>query len=128
MYGIFNVLMIALRNVLKNNGVFVKERTIEQRRERYMVAINPIQAFIKDAVAEDSVVSDVVPKEILYQAYRHFCNEHKLAIQSKETLGKSLKSEFQEGRESCGERRTIWKGVKLIEKYKIELKQETLKV
>ena len=59
-----------------------------------------------------------------------FCDEHKLAVQSKESLGKNLKKmhEFEEGRESSGERRTIWKGIKLTGKYNIELKQETLKV
>ena len=130
--GIFNVLMIALRNVLKNNGVFVSEKTIDQRRERYLLSTDPIEAFIKDAVAEDSVEIDAVTKEMFYQAYRLFCIEHKLAVQSKESLGKILKNKkLEEGRESSGERRTIWKGVKLTEKYNNNVKlerQETLKV
>jgi hypothetical protein len=122
--------MIALRTVLNNNGVFTKEKTIEQRRERYTLAVDPIEAFLNDAVAEDSVELDAVTKENFYQAYFRFCDEHKLAVQSKESLGKNLKKmhKFEEGRESLGERRTIWKGIKLTGKYNIELKQETLKV
>jgi putative DNA primase/helicase len=128
--GVFNVLMVALRTVLNNNGVFTKEKTIEQRRERYTLAVDPIEAFLNDAVAEDSVELDAVTKESFYQAYLRFCDEHKLAVQSKESLGKNLKKmhKFEEGRESSGERRTIWKGIKLTGKYNIELKQETLKV
>ena len=93
-------------------------------------ATNPIEAFLKDAVSEISVESDIVIKERFFQAYMRFCNENKLAVQSKESLGKSLKTthNYKEGRESSGERRTYWKGVKLTEKFNIELKQETLKV
>ena len=38
----------------------LSEKTIEQRRERYVLAANPIEAFLKEAVAEDSIESDVV--------------------------------------------------------------------
>jgi P4 family phage/plasmid primase-like protien len=36
--GIFNVLMIALKRLLNQNRIFINERTIEQRRERYAIA------------------------------------------------------------------------------------------
>jgi phage/plasmid-associated DNA primase len=115
--------MIALRRLLDSNSIFVREKTIEQRRERYVLATNPIEAFLKDAVCENSE-SDIVTKEIFYQAYRSFCNENKLAIQSKESLGKSLKNmnNFKEGRESSRERGTYWRGVKLTENFNFELK------
>lgn len=128
MSGIFNALMIALRRLLKRNRIFTKEKTIEERRERYTLAANPVEAFLEDAVADDSVESDVVVKELLYQAYLHFCKEHKLAILSKESLGKVLKNRFQEGRESSRERRTLWRGIKLAAKYNIAVSQWTLDV
>jgi len=78
-------------------------------------------------VAEDSVASDVVVKETLYQAYLRFCNKHKLAILSKEILGKILKKKYEEGREPSGKRQTVWKGIKLTEEYTV-IKQETLDV
>jgi P4 family phage/plasmid primase-like protien len=131
--GILNVLLIALRRALNRNGIFVKEKTIEQRRERYVLAASPIEAFLDDAVAEDSVESDEVPKEEFYQAYKRFCNDHRLAILSKEPFGKNLKRQvgkwkLGERREASGERRTLWTGVKLAEKYHVELRQETLNV
>jgi putative DNA primase/helicase len=63
--AIFNILMIALRRLLRDNNIFVKDKTIEQRRERYILAASPIDAFLEDAVAEDSVESDEVTKEAL---------------------------------------------------------------
>jgi len=79
------------------------------------------------------VESDEVPKEELYQAYKRFCNDHSLAVLSKETFGKNLKRnvgkwKLGESREASGERRTLWAGVKLVQKYNIELRQETLNV
>ncbi len=78
-------------------------------------------------MAEDSVASDVVVKETLYQTYLRFCNKHKLAILSKEILGKNLKKKYEEGRETSGKRPTVWKGIKLTEEY-TDIKQETLDV
>jgi phage/plasmid-associated DNA primase len=67
-------------------------------------------------VAEDSIASDKVTKDKLYQAYKRYCKENKLAVESKENFGKILKKkhDFQDGREASGERKTIWKGVRLV--------------
>jgi phage/plasmid-associated DNA primase len=45
--GVFNVLMMALRRLLNQNRIFIKENTIEQRREKYTIASNPVEAFWK---------------------------------------------------------------------------------
>ena len=121
-------MMIALRRLMSRNRIFIKENTIEQRRERYAIAANPIEAFLEDAVDDDSVESDAVVKARFYRAYTHFCSNLNLAILSKESLGKILKNKFQEGRESSGKRETLWKGIKLTEKYAIESLQQTLEV
>jgi putative DNA primase/helicase len=115
--GIFTVLMDALKDILlKNNGIFINEKTIQARREKYEMAANPIGSFIKKVVAEDSIESDKVAKDELYQAYQRYCKENKLAVESKENFGKILKKkhDFQDGREASGERKTIWKGVRLV--------------
>jgi putative DNA primase/helicase len=129
--GIFNVLMIALRRLLKNKCLFVSEKTIHQRREKYELALNPIGSFIKDAVAQESVESDRVIKDEFYHAYKRFCKEKRLAVESKENFGKILKSNvygYQDGREASGARKTIWKGIRLTEKYEIEVEQQTLAI
>ena len=124
--GIFNILMVALRNVLKHKRIFVNEKTIQERRIKYELASNPIECFKQDAIAEESTEYDRTLKETLYHAYEIFARENKLAIISKESLGKILKSKhgFQEGRESAGKRRTFWKGIKLAERYRHLIKSE----
>jgi putative DNA primase/helicase len=126
--GLFNILIIALRNLLKNRCIFVREKTIEQRRERHELAVNPLGYFLKDAIAEDSVESDKTIKEALYQAYKRFCNEHELAVESEGNFGKILKNklQYQDGRESSGQRRRFWRGVKMTEKYDVAAEQQTL--
>jgi hypothetical protein len=64
--GIFNVLMIALQRLLKNNSVFVNEKIIQTRREKYEMAADPSGSFIEHAVARDSEESDKTPKDLLY--------------------------------------------------------------
>ena len=123
--------MIALRRLLKNKCLFVSEKTIHQRREKYELALNPIGSLIKDAVAQDSVESDRITKDEFYHAYKRFCKEKRLAVESKENFGKILKSNvygYQDGREASGARKTIWKGIRLTEKYKIEVEQQTLTI
>ena len=124
--GIFNVLMVALKRLLNQNRIYINEKTIEQRRERYSIVADPVKAFLEEAVAEDSLESDTVVKERLYQAYRQFCKNHNLAILSKENLGKIVKKRFGEGRESSGKRETVWKGIKLNETYDIGFIEHTL--
>lgn len=127
--GIFNILMIALRRILKNNkGVFVNEKTINERREKYELVLDPIGSFIEQAVAEDSTESDRVTKDDLYRAYARFCKEKRLAVESKENFGKILKKRFnyQDGREASGVGRTIWKGVRLTGMYNLEDEQKML--
>ena len=52
-----DLLMIALRRILKNNrGIFVNEKTICERREKYELALNPVGSFLEQAVAGDSRV------------------------------------------------------------------------
>jgi len=130
--GIFNMLMPVLNRLLNRNRVYMKENTIEKRRERYNITSSPIDVFLEEAVAEDSVLSDAITKERFYQAYQRFCNKYNLAILSKESLGKVLKQKkFEEGRESSGKkekRETIWKGIKLTAEYGFDTaKQETLR-
>jgi putative DNA primase/helicase len=114
--GIFNVLMIALQHLLRNNSIFVTEKTIQTRREKYEMAANPIGSFIEHEVAIDCDESDKTPKDLLYNVYKRYCKENKLAVESKENFGKILKNkhDFQDGREASDERRTVWKGVRLV--------------
>ena len=126
--GIFNVLMKALRTILKNKRIYVNDKTIQQRREKYQIALDPVKMFLNDAVAEDSTEFDSITKEEFYYAYPIFCKSHNLAILKKEKFGSMVKRSYSDGRQGGGKRQTIWKGVSLNKKYQIDPMQQTLSV
>ena len=115
--GIFNIIAIALRRIIKTQRIHINEKTIKERREKAELIYDSVGSFLKDAVAEDSTESDYVVKDDFYIAYTRFCKFYKLPVEQKETFGKILKQKhnYQDGREPKGEKRkTIWKGIRLI--------------
>jgi P4 family phage/plasmid primase-like protien len=116
--GIFNLLMFVLRRILKEGRIFLTEKTIQERREKYEMAVNPIKAFRDTAVEEHSVESDMISKAALHEAFKHFCNKHKLAVMSIIQFDRTLKDQgVEEFRETTGKRRTLWMGLSLKEEY-----------
>jgi putative DNA primase/helicase len=116
--GIFNALMIPLRNrIMKNKPVYMDAKTIEDRRHKHELISDPIRAFFNDAIEPDG--ESTVTKEGLYEAYRKFCKFQRLPIESYDQFCKLVKKKFlphelREGRDSSKDRKTIWKGIKLI--------------
>jgi putative DNA primase/helicase len=115
--GIFNAVMIPLRNrIMKNKPVYMDSKTIEERRHKHELISDPIGAFFNDAIEPD--VEGTVTKERLYEAYRKFCRFQRLPIESYDQFCKLVKKKFPheiaEGRDSSKDRKTIWKGIKLI--------------
>ena len=129
--GMFNVLMIALRRIIfgKNKGIFVNGRTIQQRREKYERATNPIRAFMTEAISPESTLDDKVYKEPFYQAYIRYCNDLTLPFVSKENFGKTLKKDpyfIKDGRDTKEPRAYFWKAIKLHKKWDIDREQTTI--
>ena len=114
--GIFNIITIALRRIINTQRIHINEKTIKERREKAELIYDSVGSFLKDAVAEDSTESDCVTKDDFHIAYSRFCKFHKLPVEQKETFGKILKQKhsYQDGRGTKGERKTIWKGIRLI--------------
>lgn len=113
--GIFNIIAIALKRILEKQKIHINEKTIKERREKAELIYDSVGSFLKDAVAEDSTESDCVTKDDFHIAYSRFCKFHKLPVEQKETFGKILKQKYnyQDGRETKGERKTKWKGTRL---------------
>jgi putative DNA primase/helicase len=126
--GLFNVLMIALRRILRNNEIYVNEKTIEEKRNKYERTANPIKSFLSEAVAEDSTEADSVIKEEFYRAYSRFCQKYSLPVEKIEMFGKILKGKlgFHDGRQSTGDRKTYWRGRRLTAEYILEIQQKTI--
>jgi len=120
--GIFNVLMSALRYILKTKQLYVNEKTIEEKRIKYERAVNPTKAFIEEAVYEDLEETCHIPKMLFYNAYVSYCKEYTLPYESYDLHCKNLKKDFGfKNRESKptvdGKRIHCWKGINLIPKY-----------
>jgi hypothetical protein len=77
--------------------------------------INSVDSFVREAIAQDPTQSCYVTKEQMYEAYTRFCSYHSLPVDRKESFGKLIKKQgIVEGREKTGERKTIWKDIKLV--------------
>lgn len=128
--GMFNLLMYALRRILKEGKISVNDMTVQERREKYERSSNSISTFIAEAVSENSLESNAITKEALYEVYKHFCTKYRLAREPIINFGKILKQvhNFVDSKETTGLRRRIWKGVALTDEYIkiLEWKQETL--
>jgi P4 family phage/plasmid primase-like protien len=115
--GIFNALVTPLRKImLENQPVYTDVKSIEDRRKRHELVVDPIRAFMDDATTPDPDSS--VYKDTLYNAYRIFCKVNKLPIDSYDSFCRAVKRKFQhaglkDGRDNT-ERRAQWKGINLI--------------
>ena len=108
--GIFNVLMKALRRILKDKRLFLNEKTIEERMLKHQRAVNPVKSFIDEAVAEDSIMSDHIIKSEIYDAFLKYCNNYSIPPKSIEAFGKDLKNIGWKERKVSkdGKRPTVW--------------------
>ncbi len=88
--GIFNLLMYYLRLIINNNGIYVDEKSIAERRLKHERTTNPVKAFLDEAMAEDSLEDDYVSKSDLYSAYMRFCKKYKLPIKPNVGFGKEI--------------------------------------
>lgn len=113
--GIFNVLMTALRTIMKNKTVYVNQKTIAERREKSELLRDPIGRFVADYVEFDFSSESATAKEDLHAEYRIWCAKHKLPIEQYDAFCKILKNRhnFLEDRETKGTRRRVWTGVRL---------------
>jgi putative DNA primase/helicase len=123
--GIFNILMNALREVLRAGKISMDEKTIEKRVEKYERLIDPVRAFTKEAFVEDNdeisiSLADTVTKAALYESYKRFCEKYKLAPMPENKFGGVMKNKigFPDGRDSTGNRLSVCKGIRLKENYK----------
>lgn len=127
--AIFNILMIALRHILKNKGIYMNEKTIEERRRKSERVADPIKSFVEDAVAEDSTEADWIAKTDFHTAYTKFCKRHKIAIKPIEIFAKDLgkiKRFDQQKKTINGERKMVWLGIRLNPQYLLSEEQQIL--
>jgi hypothetical protein len=113
---IASVLSTSIKKDEAPKSIYMDAKTIEDRRHKHELISDPIRAFFNDAIEPDG--EGTVTKERLYEAYRKFCRFQRLPIESYDQFCKLVKKKFlhelAEGRDSSKDRKTIWKGIKLI--------------
>jgi len=133
--GIFNVLMVALRRIRVNQDVYMNEKTIEEKREKYQRARNPIKAFIHDTVDEESTEDNFISKVDLHIVYLIYCGKHGLPTEKYDSFCKLVRKndidnegvgiQIGETRKDLGEKSAAgkprlthcWTGLKLTGDY-----------
>jgi P4 family phage/plasmid primase-like protien len=125
--GIFNVLMMALRRILKRNGIYLNEKTAEERRAKVERALDSTKAFLSEAISDDPTESDWITKEKLYRAYEKYCHRHKIAYKHIIAFGKEMKNNgCKESRKTVGnDRPNCWIGIKLRPEYEVKEEIQT---
>ena len=120
--------MYYLRLIISNNGIYIDEKSIAERRLKHEMATSPVKAFLDEAMAKDSLEDDYVPKSELHTAYVRFCKKYKLVFKSPVGFGKEITKVriLISHKETKGNRRTIWKGIRLTPEYRLDSEQITL--
>jgi putative DNA primase/helicase len=73
--GFFNWALEGLERLLKN-GRFSTGKTVEETREQYIRASDPVKAFAMDCV--ESQQGNIITKDVVYKAFLKYCEQMKL--------------------------------------------------
>lgn len=89
--GIFNLLMNHLREIRRNGDIYVNEKTIEERRLRYLRANDSVKAFIEEAIdSKVSTESDFITKIDFHLIYGFYCRKYRLPPENYNTFCKRI--------------------------------------
>jgi putative DNA primase/helicase len=113
--GLLNWALDGLRRLEANNGRFSYNADAEAIERDWERNSNPIQAFVEEQCEIES--DNSVSKNELYECYLEFCkaNHFKSAndVHFARALSRMYKHEIFTEREVTGERRRIWRGIKI---------------
>ncbi len=127
--GIFNLLMRALRRILKTRELYINEKTIEEKRIKYERTVNPIKCFQREALSDVSIESSFTPKTDFHEAYKSYCEKYALPPKNYDAFCKSLKNDFnyEDSKRTINEIRvSCWKGILLNPEYAPKTEQTRL--
>lgn len=122
--GFLNWALKGLARLLKN-GKFSTTETTEEVRRHYIMASDPIHAFVDYCLMQDT--EGVIPKELIYATFVGYCNNKKLPVASKQVFSRDLPKfiAVSEQRPKIGERQErCYSGIKLTEYCKQFIPQE----
>jgi putative DNA primase/helicase len=113
--GLLKVVLKRLPRVLEK-GIYTELDSIDQNHEKYILSSNPVRAFAKSCLEQDSNSS--LSKEKMYATYKGFCIANKLPVESEQSFSRKMtKAGFQckQIRDGKGDKPYFWIGVKIKE-------------
>jgi P4 family phage/plasmid primase-like protien len=144
--GIFNILMMALRLIRHNQDIYVNEKTIEEKRLKYLRAHNSVKAFMEETIdwekSTENENEHYIPKSDLHLTYNIYCQMYRLPVDNFDVFCKRIKKvnvitidkeeisiTINQTRKSLGEKTSdnkdkqtpCWSGIKLTDEFAHEL-------
>jgi len=113
--GIFNHAMTVLDELLKR-GHFKHEKSIEEKRERYIELSDPVVCFAEDMLDITQEDADWIDRHLLYKRFQEYLQENHRNRMSDKALNKRLRDVYPVMAERklkfLGKRHIVWSGVK----------------
>lgn len=113
--GFFNWALEGLRRLLQN-GHFSHCKSVEETREQYIRASDPVKAFAMDCI--EFKAGSVVKKDEVYEAFIEYCQEHNLPTVAKNTFSMRLPQHVpnikSEIRKSGKQRMMFWRDIAIV--------------
>jgi putative DNA primase/helicase len=117
--GFLYILLKRLPKVLKR-GIFTASSSIPENYDKYILSSDPIRAFDEACIRIDKDDSTrKISKEVVYQAYRNFCLNKKVSIESEQSFSRRLKEtrgyQDKQARNDLGIKAYYWVGIKIVD-------------
>jgi P4 family phage/plasmid primase-like protien len=113
--GFFNWVVEGLERLLRG-GKFSSGRSVEQTREQYIRASDPVKAFAMDCIEQKA--GNIVTKDVVYRAFLDYCQEMRLPTCPKNIFAMKLTqhvSGIQSEIKRMGKQRVqCWRDISLV--------------
>lgn len=111
--GFLNEALTALK-ILRDNGEFSYNKTVEDVKIIYQINSNPVAAFAEECVESGH---GGISKQIMYEEYEKWCKINDIEPVKNNVFGKLFKElEYEDSRESTGDREYCCDEVTVISK------------
>jgi len=112
--GFFNWALEGLRRLLEN-GKFSNAKSVEETRQQYIRASDPVKAFAMDCIEQKA--GNVIPKDDVYNAFIQYCQELNLPTVPKNSFSMKLSQHVPniqtERKRIKGQRVMCWRDIQL---------------
>jgi len=108
--GILNWSVEGLKRLMRQKR-FTSSKSVADLRDDYNKKANPLKAFIKDSIIEDSSVDGYISKEEFYAKFSQYCKDVKLPVKSKDHIGKNIQKVIPNvttGQKTINNKKGVW--------------------